>query len=233
MSELKLKTTRSAILLALFFIPLLITTYLLVACIISFIPTNKRFTEAAKGVDIYIQNNGVHTDIVIPIATKEINWNALLKPPLVNHPYKPYTHIAFGWGDKAFYLNTPQWSDLKPGIALKAFLGLGPSALHIVYYPKAPDTGKSVHRLRITEHQYHLLIQYILDSFEKEANGEYKFISSDYNSNNAFYESKGRFTPFYTCNTWTNQGLKKAGIRTCLWTPFPWPIMMQLNKIKN
>jgi len=39
---------------------------------------------------------------------------------------------------------------------------------------------------------------------------------------------KGSFSCFKTCNTWTNQTLKKAEIKTAIWTPFDSGILKHL-----
>lgn len=73
-------------------------------------------------MEIYILTNGVHTDIVMPTKSEQIYWNKKI-------PYKntiatdsTYQYIAMGWGDKGFYLETPEWSDLKASVAFKAAL---------------------------------------------------------------------------------------------------------------
>ena len=42
-------------------------------------------------------------------------------------------YLAFGWGDKGFYLDTPEWSDLKASTAFKAAFALGNSAMHTTF----------------------------------------------------------------------------------------------------
>ena len=64
--------------------------------------------------------------------------------------------MAFGWGDKGFYLETKSRVELKFSTAFKA----------------------------------------------------------------ALYEAKGKYSLFYTCNTWANDGLKSAGLKACYWTVF-------------
>jgi hypothetical protein len=36
--------------------------------------------------------------------------------------------------------------------------------------------------------------------------------------NDSFYEAKGAYTLFYTCNTWANNGLKAINQKAALWT---------------
>jgi hypothetical protein len=39
-----------------------------------------------------------------------------------------------------------------------------------------------------------------------------------YGKHAAFYEAKGSYNLFYTCNTWANQALKAANQKAALWT---------------
>ncbi|UZJ65875.1 DUF2459 domain-containing protein [Sphingobacterium sp. KU25419] len=66
-----------------------------------------------KQVTVYIMSNGVHTDLVLPVKTNQIDWSVLF--PFQNNKGKKtnYSYMGVGWGDKGFYLNTPEWKDLK------------------------------------------------------------------------------------------------------------------------
>ena len=39
-----------------------------------------------------------------------------------------------------------------------------------------------------------------------------------------FYESRGSYSMFFTSNNWVGRALKKAGLRTGLWTPLTFGI---------
>jgi Protein of unknown function (DUF2459) len=62
----------------------------------------------------------------------------------------------------------------------------------------------------------------VSSSFVIDKKGEYKKIitTANYNSNDAFYDANGRYSLFYTCNTWANNALKSCGQKACWWTPF-------------
>ena len=49
--------------------------------------------------------------------------------------------------------------------------------------------------------------------------------ASGFGATDAFYEARGRYSPFFTCNTWSNLALKRAGLPCCVWTPFARPIL--------
>ena len=65
---------------------------------------------------IYISSNGVHLSIIIPGRMLDDG----LRDGLTTSENDLY--FMFGWGDSLFYLNTPEWSDLTVGVALKALV---------------------------------------------------------------------------------------------------------------
>jgi uncharacterized protein (TIGR02117 family) len=130
-----------------------------------------------------------------------------------------------GWGDKGFYLETPEWSDLKASVAFKAATGLSTTAIHATYYKKM-KIGADCKSIIISEEQYQRLINYITESFQKDASENFLPIetNANYSETDAFYEANGSYSLFHTCNTWANNGLKASGQKCCLWTPMDSPI---------
>ena len=46
-----------------------------------------------------------------------------------------------------------------------------------------------------------------------------------YAANDAFYPGTGRYDAIHTCNAWTGDALRHAGVRIGAWTPFPITVM--------
>ena len=68
--------------------------------------------------------------------------------------------------------------------------------------------------------EYARLVEYIRTSFRRDGAGQFELIPGHtYGPNDAFYEAPRVYSFLYTCNTWTNNALKAAGQRACLWTP--------------
>ena len=168
---------------------------------------------------IYVLTNGVHTDIVMPVKTPQIDWSKEIKYNNTVSADSTFTWIAVGWGDKTFYMETPEWSDLKASVALKAASGLSASAIHATFYRELEESEDCI-RLEISEEQYARLIDYVSDSFDKDEDGHFIHIpnNANYGNSDTFYEAKGSLSIFNTCNTWTNSALKSAGQKACLWT---------------
>ncbi|WP_437920702.1 TIGR02117 family protein [Sphingobacterium sp. LRF_L2] len=190
--------------------------------ILSRIPSTNSSMEYAKdGVKVYILSNGVHTDVVLPVRNDQIVWSDIFPYEATKGNDSIQNWVAIGWGDKGFYLHTPEWKDLKLKTALVAGLGIGETALHVTYY-KQMFEGEYCRETRITPAQYKRLIDYVLQSLEKDSLGRAILISTDaqYNDDDAFYEAVGAYSLFFSCNTWTNNALKRANMPSGIWTVF-------------
>ena len=200
----------------------LVVAYALIGMILSLIPVNGK-VAAGKDVIIYLDNNGVHTDIVVPTRTDRIDWTAIV-PPSDTSSKNAGAYLAFGWGSQDFYLNVPEWKDLTLGIALKAISGLGGTALHTTY-EREPVLNSDCRRLALSAAQYDALVRYILSSGMRNEQGSFIHVDhAGYSGSDAFYEGAGHYSPFFTCNTWANSALKSCGQKCCLWTALMQPI---------
>ncbi len=174
-----------------------------------------------KNIIIYVMSNGVHTDLVFPVMNTQMDWKTLF--PLENNKGsdKNYDFVAIGWGDKGFYLNTPEWKDLTIKTALIAGLGLGETALHITYHEHIQE-NELCYQVHIDSIQYQKLITYVVTALERDLDDQAIVIETDaqYGDNDAFYEAQGSYSLFYSCNTWTNIALKEANLPSAYWTVF-------------
>lgn len=209
---------------------LLIGLYILSAFVLPRITVPKE-KESGNDVTMYILTNGVHTDLVVPINTCSTDWrqevkfaNTVKKDTLMNY-------VAFGWGDKGFYLDTPTWADLTFKTAFNAAFGLSHSAIHATFYKRMKEDSTCI-KVDLSKEQYLRLVSFIRESFTMDSAGHFISIktNANYGNDDAFYEAKGRYNLFYTCNTWANNGLKSCGQKACLWTPLDKGIFYQYLK---
>lgn len=215
-----LKKISKILLRTLLFVAGFFLLYLLAAFTLPYIPVND--DAPARGVDgyeIYILSNGVHTDLVLPIRTGIKDWTQQLSFEHTASKDSAMEYVGFGWGDKGFYLETPTWADLKASTALKAMFFMSSSAMHVTFH-KELQQDDHCKKVWVSEENYRLLVSFINMSFQKNRKGAYLYIPNHaYGDNDGFYEANGRYNLFYTCNTWANDGLKKAHLKACLWTP--------------
>lgn len=210
------------ILLGLF---LFLAVYTIAATYLSAATVHKN-KVAQKGIPMYLLSNGVHLDMVFPARLPMQDWTTVFPYQNTTDNNTSLEWIGIGWGDKGFYLNTPTWADLKFSTAFKAATGLSSAAIHATYM-KEPGVGDTCRFLYASEGQYRLLIERIMTSLDLDAAGKPQWIQTDanYGPNDAFYEAKGSYNAFKTCNTWTNAALKHAGMKACVWTPLAQPVL--------
>ncbi|WP_300672028.1 TIGR02117 family protein [Soonwooa sp.] len=198
----------------------IVILYVIFALLLPMIPVKAEETTDPKVVEAYILTNGVHTDIVVPTKTAQMDWSTKILYSNTKGKQTDFKYTSFGWGDKGFYLDTPTWADLKFSTAFKAAFWLSDSAMHVTFYNQMKE-GDDCKKIMLTEKQYQNLVNYIDARFDKDANGNYELIPTDavYGNNDAFYDAQGSYSFLYTCNTWANNALKAAGQKAALWTP--------------
>ncbi len=199
--------------------------YLFVAYTLVKIPVNSE-RKPGKDITIWIRSNGVHVDIVMPVKTQFIDWSKIVKYENTRGNDTTSQWVAFGWGDKGFYLQTPTWADLKFSVAFRAVTGLSEAAMHVTYYNNIFES-ESCRRVVISNEEYKKLTTAVLSGFDRTASGQVIRIvtNANYGDDDAFYEGSGTYSLFHTCNTWTNNSLRYAGLPAAVWTPFEQGLM--------
>ena len=99
---------------------LLIAGYFLAVCVCGYLPRSGGQPDGPRDITIFVRSNGVHTDIVVPVQVAGIDWRSELPPRFFKRSDPGNDHVAFGWGDKGFYLDVPTWGDLTASAALNA-----------------------------------------------------------------------------------------------------------------
>lgn len=204
------------------------TAFVAIAVVTSIIPVNTDFRQQQDGIPIYVRTNGVHTDIVMPARIGSKDWIGELDLRDTTARW-----LAFGWGHKQFYIETPEWKDLKLSTAFNAIFFIGETALHVSHSINAPTTGDDCKRVSISKDQYLRLCAVIDSTFKRNSLGTVQIIPvAGYGANDLFYEAHGTYGFANTCNNWVNDALRKAGIRTSLWSPFEHGVLYHLKDLE-
>lgn len=197
-----------------------IVLFALTAWIGSSIPRNSHWQEPDRGITIMLESNGVHTALVMPLVTQEMDWRAHFPAADIARPRRPYTHISVSWGEKQIFLETEKWSDLSP-LTVMRILGVGGEGLlHIAHYVRPAPAG-NMRPITLTPAQYIRLTAAIERSVPSGPLVRY----DGYGLQDVFYDAPGRYTAINTCNQWTSDMLAEAGVKTGWWTPFPGGVM--------
>jgi uncharacterized protein (TIGR02117 family) len=164
---------------------------------------------------IYLLQSGVHTDIVVPIHTDVIHWDQIFDHNKFDRS-EEWSHLAIGWGHKAFYMETPTWGDLTLKNACAATFGFGSTALHVRNI-SAAFPNQVYREIELTRAQYQCLTQYILATatINQSKAVAINRLVQDYDR---YYEANGRYHALRTCNTWIADALMAAGQPGPIWT---------------
>ena len=204
--------------------------YFLGALLLGTIPANGGWVEPKEGVRIFVRTNGVHTWIIVPKVTPEMDWRPLVPGAHLKDPrWGGGDHVALGYGNRTFYLETPTWGDLTMKNAFLAAFGQGRSLMH-ADHDHNPQPDENTRPLTISREQYKRLAEHIRASFQVDAQGRtMPVLGRGYGGSDMFYEAVGPYSALYTCNAWTGEALRHAGVKTGVWTPLSQSIMWRLD----
>jgi len=201
-------------------IVLVVGGYSLVAFGFQYFPENKNTDIGPTQFEAYIISNGVHVDFVFPVQSSVIDWREIF--PVEDLPVRPFAPhwISIGWGDREFYLNTPEWIDLTFERAWGALSGSNRTLLHVSYFQK-PQLPEQAYKLDLSEESYRQLLGHVVKSLVTRENKAIPVQHYSYGKSDVFYEAMGSYNVLKTCNTWVGDGLEIAGYEVGAWTPFP------------
>jgi uncharacterized protein (TIGR02117 family) len=211
-------------------IPLL---YLLAALIGSLVPVNRGWVEAGPtepGITIYLADNGVHTDIIMPAVAQGLDWRPWLPKRDFAAAHPDAQWVAFGSGEERVYLETPRWRDIKPRTIWSALAG-GKRVMHVEW---VSDPSYAVREIRLRPEEYRRLWAAIRGDFALDGRGRPQHIAAPgYGCCDAFYRATGKASAIRTCNSWAANRLRLAGVKTSLWPPFVQGLIWRYRKVSG
>ena len=203
--------------------------YLAAALLGSLVPVNSRWKEPAQGTTVYIADNGIHADIIMPLSAQGLDWAPLLPQHDLAAPVRGAQWVAFGAGEKHVYLNTPTWSDITLRTVWAALAG-GPRVMHVEYVPSPYYAAREI---RLRPEEYRRLWASIRAEFALDANGRPQRIDHPgYDCCDAFYRGVGTASILSTCNSWVADRLRLARIKASLWPPFIPGLVWRYRKVR-
>jgi uncharacterized protein (TIGR02117 family) len=180
-------------------------------------------------VPIGITNQGIHTAIVVPVKNEYFNWHQFLPiTEIGRQPNSEYKYLAFGWGDRAFMLETPTSATFNPVTTFNALFLPTPSTVQVQGYGVFPG-DRTTKCVKISGENYLRMVDFIKNSFQLDAAGNKIKISFGYGNNDSFYEANGSYSILKSCNDWTAEALRTANVNTPVWSTLSSAIMFHLN----
>ena len=161
--------------------------------------------DASFVTSIFVVRQGWHTDIAIRRSDIPVErW-----PEAADFPQA--TYLLVGWGDRDFYPST----EFSLWYAFKAIFWPTASVLHVTGFDVSPArrfTGTEVIEIPLTRQGVERLAGYIGSSFERDGAARAQPLSPSPYGPGWFYPSRETFHLFHTCNVWTAQALRAAGL---------------------
>ena len=204
--------------------------YLLAALVGSLIPVNRGWIEPDDGITIYLANNGLHSDIVLPATAAGLDWTPFLPKSDFAAPDPAAKWVAFGTGEQRVYLETPRWQDIKPRTIWSAISG-GRRVMHVEWVSNPAYVDRAI---RLRPEEYRRLWAAIRADFEFGVDGRpIRIDHPGYGRSDAFYRATGKFHAVRTCNSWSADRLRIAGVKTSLWPPFVQGLTWRYRKVSH
>jgi uncharacterized protein (TIGR02117 family) len=150
---------------------------------------------------IYVLAGGWHTQLALPMSLIG-DGTVALKPDFPGTRY-----LVFGWGARDYYMAT------GPGLAeaLGAVLP-GPAVMLVMALPAAPVSSDDASLVFISRQGAERLSRWLWDELAKERDGRPRRIAAGPYPQSIFYAASGRYDITHTCNTWTAEALRVAGL---------------------
>jgi uncharacterized protein (TIGR02117 family) len=204
--------------------------YLLAALAGSLVPVNRGWIEPADGTTVYLADNGVHADIVMPVKAQGLDWTPLIPRKDFASADPNAAWIAFGSGEERVYLDTPTWWDITPRTIWAALTG-GKRVMHVEY---VTDPSYAAREIRLRPEQYRRLWAAIRADFALDARGRPQRIDHPgYGPADAFYRATGKANAIRTCNAVAARWLGLAGVKASLWPPFAQGLVWRYRKVRS
>jgi len=212
----------------------------LVGLLLGAIPVPARSPPAGQDTGthtIYVISNGFHSAIALPADVRVAvpaaagERRELLEAFDLGADDFPVDsnlvhYWQFGWGSKTAYTSLRAVRDLTPAIAVRA-LALDVSVMHV--QPLAAlEAGPGIYQVDLSAAQLDALVATIASSFAQTT----PIAEITQGFGDRFYPGRGRFSPIRSCNTWTGQRLRAAGLGMGTWTPIAATLEPNLARVQ-
>lgn len=205
---------------------LLLLAYVLASVAFALFPASGRPQQMKGGEPVlYVCASLAHTDILLPIRDPLIDWRALF-PDNVPDGLPSDAYLAIGWGDLAFYRETPTWADVKVSVALEALLGGHATAFRVVAV-NPPTAGGECRSIKVDQAGRQAVIDHVVSKLVRDAAGR-PLMQPGSRWPIAYYLTEGRYGLFHTCNQWAASALAAAGLPHARFAPFSFSVMWPL-----
>lgn len=160
---------------------------------------------------IYYIYRDWHTSVMLDART----YRNLSKLPAINTSLNtevaPAGYVRIGWGDGDYYTG----KNTSVVTATRALIASRYSAIQVIGYtadPFARIPEETRVPLRISDQAMRSLVAYLDASFAQGDSGNLLALRGYVENSGVFFEASQRYGLFNTCNTWSSNALRAAGL---------------------
>lgn len=170
---------------------------------------------------VLVLSSPIHTDLALPASPDVAARFGFMSADGLDPAQPGVEYILAGWGGRSFYIETPTWSDLRPGPAFNA-LTIDRSVMHMGLAGAIDPDHPAVMAISLDEASFDRLVRSVLASFTVTDDGRRQVVpGAQYGAYDLFYEADCSFNALAGCNVWTARMLRQAGLKTGWWTLLP------------
>lgn len=203
----------------------IVLMYVLAAVIGAVIPAPGTQATGDDTVEIHLVKGPIHYDFLVPLTPlARARLDDLQTSGVrVDQPHAQW--LLVGWGARGFYTTTGSYSDVTFGAVLKGLTGDRAVLRVDAVGPLRQDI--QVPSIRLSQAQFEMFLSTVLDSFARTDQGQLIPMNvAGFTSTDQFFEAKGRFNVFSTCNVWIGETLRAAQVRFGVWVPLPYSVTL-------
>ncbi len=155
-------------------------------------------------VTVYVVRHGWHSGLVI--RRDQIPPEAW--PEHARFPAAQFLEV--GWGDRAFY----QSPDAGIALALEASFASGGSVLHLTGLDRPPAehfAHAEITAVELSAGGTEALARFVSRGYARDTSGAPIDLGPGLYPGSRFYAATGRYSLFYTCNSWIAEALRAGG----------------------
>jgi uncharacterized protein (TIGR02117 family) len=158
------------------------------------------FAAEPRTEAIYVLHGGWHTELALSVQLIDGPLAALYRD------FPAARTLVFGWGARDYYMAQ------NPGLAdaMRA-LSPGPAVMLVTGLPAAPAPSENAFILFVSRPGMVRLSHWLWNELAKDAAGPQRISAGPY-PESVFYAATGSYDASHTCNTWTAEALRVAGL---------------------
>ncbi|MEL7039905.1 MAG: DUF2459 domain-containing protein [Pseudomonadota bacterium] len=199
--------------------------FLVLAHVSAVFPVAGRAQVPAPGPAIYLCAGMAHTDFAVPLALARADaFGPIAAHAPANLPED--TYVMMGWGDYRFFTEVPTLSELRPQIAVAALAGRHETALRVQLIAET-SLRAYCRALPLDRDGQAAIAAHIRGTIAVP-----QTVLPESEFGRIYLRANRRYGVFHTCNDWTKNALRKAGLPVARFNaPFAYSVTRPLQSV--